>query len=234
MLRKQRGIRGFVEHRLAPRWFAGRYFRAGHERGLPLNGQAGREALIRHIITSCSIELIVETGTYMGATAEWFAGFRLPVHTVEISPLFAEFSRLRLRDKSNVVPVREYSIAFLRNLAKTMSDRRALFYLDAHWKKHLPLAGELMASLGHFRVSVAIVDDFAVPDDPGYGFDDYGVGKRLDIAYVRTSAPLPRVRVFYPALRSGEETGARRGSVVLTCNDELAPILASLPELRAG
>ena len=59
-----------------------------------------------------------------------------------------------------------------------------LFYLDAHWNDHLPLREEVELALKHFAKAVLIIDDFAVPDDPGYAFDDYGPGKALTLDYL--------------------------------------------------
>jgi hypothetical protein len=78
---------------------------------------------------------------------------------------------------------------------------------------------------------VIVVDDFQVPDDPGYGFDDYGFGKRLSLEYLLQAAA-PSIAIFFPRARSESETGARRGSVTLTTNVELEEVLDRLPALR--
>ena len=75
------------------------------------------------------------------------------------------------------------------------------------------------------------VDDFAVPGDPGYGFDDYGPGKRLDLEYLR-QGKLRDLIVFFPSVPSHEETGAKRGCVIATANGEIAKILEHCIMLR--
>jgi len=59
-----------------------------------------------------------------------------------------------------------------------------------------------------------MIDDFELPNDPGYGFDDYGPGKRLslrDFELHRDS----RIACYIPARPSTQESGRRRGAIVL-------------------
>ena len=59
---------------------------------------------------------------------------------------------------------------------------------------------------------MVVVDDFEVPGDTGYTFDDYGPGKRLCVDYL---PDVPGWGLFFPSLASAEETGGRRGCAVL-------------------
>ena len=68
-----------------------------------------------------------------------------------------------------------------------------------------------------------MVDDFAVPGDPGYGYDAYGPGQVLDAAHLVPHVP-DGFDCWYPALPAAVETGARRGSVVIA-RREHAPLL---------
>lgn len=200
----------------------------------PMNGQEGRRAITKAIISACRISRIVETGTLRGTTTEWFAQFGIPVVTCEIDRRHAAFSARRLRPLPNVTIEQCNSVDLLGRLAKQDIDRFAptLFYLDAHWYEYLPLRDELGLVLRNFRKAVVLVDDFAVPDDPGYHFDDYGPGKRLSLDYVQASN-LPAHFTYFPSMPSQQETGMRRGCVVLTTDAEMAAILNRLPQLRA-
>jgi hypothetical protein len=60
-----------------------------------------------------------------------------------------------------------------------------------------------------------MIDDFEVPDDHGFGYDDYGPGKALNAAYIGPLVEAHDLAVFYPSARSQEETGHRRGCAVL-------------------
>ena len=229
-----RGPRKIVTDRIFPRYFAERDHRRGGYQAPPFHFQSGRIRMFENIIKACGIEQIVETGTYMGSTAAWFAGFGLPVYTVEVNPRLAHFARLRFSASPLVHTAMMDSVTFLEQLAKTpeRTEKVTLFYLDAHWSKRLPLADEMRVVAGAFRRCVIAIDDFMVPDDPGYAFDDYGPGKRLDLDYVRRVG-VPNIALFFPSLPSSEEDGAKRGCVVLTAHEGLADQLVSVAALRA-
>jgi hypothetical protein len=56
------------------------------------------------------------------------------------------------------------------------------------------------------------VDDFQVPGDHGYGYDNYGVGKALTREYIVPLVSQFELSEFYPRTPSSVETGGRRGS----------------------
>jgi hypothetical protein len=62
---------------------------------------------------------------------------------------------------------------------------------------------------------VVVIDDFEVPGDPGYAFDDYGAGKALTSEYISGMIERFKLRAYYPTKPSTCETGAKRGCVVL-------------------
>lgn len=198
-----------------------------------MNSQPARIEVVRQIIVRCKIARIVETGTFLGATTEFFAQYNVPIVTVEINPKFASQSRARLARWSNVDLRISDSVCVLQDLAREIADRSqpTLFYLDAHWPNHLPLREETELAIGNFAKAVLLIDDFAVPDDPGYAFDDYGPGKRLDIEYL-LAAKVPPLQIFFPSTPSHREGGARRGCVVATANSEIAAMLADIALLR--
>lgn len=199
----------------------------------PMNGQTERIELVRQIIARCRIARIVETGTFRANTTAWFATFGLPVITVEINPRYFGYARARMRIHANVALHEGHSIDFLQSIIAGPIDRMAptLFYLDAHWLDDLPLREEIELIVANFSRAVIVVDDFEVPDDPGYGFDDYGPGKRLSLEYL-SQAAVPYLAIYFPRARSESESGARRGSVILTANIELERVLDDLSVLR--
>ena len=200
-----------------------------------MNGQSGRVELARQIISRCGIGRIIETGTFMGATTEFFAQFNVPVVTAELDPENAGRARTRLATYKNVDLRVGDSVRVLEVIVRETIDRSipTLFYLDAHWGSHLPLREEAELAVGHFANSVLMIDDFAVPNDPGYGFDDYGPGKRLNLDYLLASK-LPILSIYFPSIRSFQEDGIRRGCVVVTANSALAIILDNITLLRVG
>jgi hypothetical protein len=199
-----------------------------------MNGQTARLETTRQIIFNLKIERVIETGTYRGTTTEWFSQFKIPVETVEISYRYFAFSKARLANAQNVNVFRGSSVPFLKTktaLATGTLDDSLLFYLDAHWNDYLPLREELELIFANFRNAVVLVDDFKVPGDPGYEYDDYGPDKALTLEFIEASK-LPHISCFFPSTPSAEETGLRRGYVVLTSSENMAARLRGITLLR--
>jgi len=95
----------------------------------------------------------------------------------------------------------------------------------------LPLFEETRILFALASSMVIMIDDFQVPDDPGYAFDSYGIAATLNLQYLRLQ-DISNARVFFPALRSSEEAGARRGCVVLARAGPVADVLATVRALR--
>jgi hypothetical protein len=183
--------------------------------GGAFNGQQRRAEMVREILAACRFDAIVETGTYRGTTSSFFLeSSPLPLFTVERERRFFEFARLRFRHEPRVRLLRADTRDALWSLVNELCGKHVFFYLDAHWREELPIREELSIVARGWREFVVLIDDFAVPDDPGYGFDDWGAGARLTLADSGAGA-IPDVSVFWPAALSALETGERRGSVIL-------------------
>jgi hypothetical protein len=188
--------------------------------GGAFNGQDNRKRIFSDLINRVPFKAIVETGTYRGSTSAFLCQFSLPVYTVEINPRCFAFAALRLRQHRKLIHMHEGdSPSFLRELAKAdgCPKSNVFFYLDAHWREHLPLKDELEIIFTSWSNSVVMVDDFQVPGTE-YGYDDYGPGRVLNITYLD---PLRHLGIwcFFPSLDPQLETGMKRGCVVL-CRDE--------------
>jgi hypothetical protein len=181
------------------------------------NGQAGRQRLFEEIASRMRFDGIVETGTFLGNTAGWMNHVtQLPVYSSEINRHFHLLARKRLAERAEVRLELGESIDLLRGLAATpLRGQRVFFYLDAHWHERLPLADELRTISAHWRDFVVMVDDFEVPWDEGYGFDDYGFGRSLTLGCFGRLFRELGLMAYFPTLAAEEETGARSGCVVL-------------------
>jgi predicted O-methyltransferase YrrM len=196
----------------------------------PLNGQAGRQQIVRDLAHVVDFDEVVETGTYRGNSTEFLAHvLGVPVLTVEGNPRFFHYSERRLAPYPDVTVEMGDSRSFLRRLAARPEDRTTLFYLDAHWQDDLPLHDEVQIIAARWDEAVIVIDDFEVPGDPGYTFDDYGPGKRLCVDYLPATEGW---RLFFPALPAAQETGGRRGAAILA-SPALADAVGGLPTLRA-
>jgi hypothetical protein len=210
-----------------------RGYRTFYPWGGPMNGQTARLEITRSIIERYGIEQIIETGTFRGTTTEWFSQFGIPVLSAEVKIRFASFAQRRLAHRHNVQIECSDSTAALKRWSKASEivSRRTLFYLDAHWQDHLPLREELEIISRNFTSWIAIIDDFKVPLDTDYGFDDYGPGQVLDMEYVRR-CNIPGAIAFYPAVVGKWETGMKRGCAIIVANQELATKCFEMPMLR--
>ena len=182
--------------------------------GGPFNGQVSRQEACLCLIRACNFEFIVETGSFRASTTLFLAqnGNGAPVYSCESNRRSFYFAKCRLRRIPKTFLFNTDSPAFMRNL-EIPRQARLFFYLDAHWGKDLPLQKELALILEQFETFAIMIDDFEVPGDPGYGFDDYGAGKQLSLR----DFPLhkdKRVTCYLPSVPSSLETGLRRGAIV--------------------
>lgn len=72
-----------------------------------------------------------------------------------------------------------------------------------------------------------MIDDFQVPGDKDYGFDDYGKGKALCLEYLNQ----PELAAFFPSKKGELETGEKRGCVVFAKANDLIEKLTKLDTL---
>lgn len=201
--------------------------------GGPFNGQRQRQQIFLDLLSVCRFEAIVETGTFRGSTTEFLAHqSNLPVFSVESSPRYYHYAARRLCHSPDVSLALGDSVAILDRLKldPAVPKTNVFFYLDAHWYAHLPLLEEIRIIAAHWSDPVIMIDDFQVPGDDGYAYDDYGSGQRLCLEYL---APLAHLRLspFFPSASSQTETSKKRGCVVLAGQTSAAR-LASLRSLR--
>lgn len=204
--------------------------------GGPFNGQQHRQLMVREILAAVNPTYVLETGTYRGTSTEFLAAITsASIHTFESSRHNYGYSATRLLASRNVHVSNVDSRSGLKSFFTKHSakDARIFCYLDAHWNDDLPLRDELVTIFTHAPTAVVMVDDFQVEDDAGYSFDDYGADKALNAEYLRPITDRFAMFSFYPSALSGKESGAQRGSIVVTADGATARILATLPTLRA-
>jgi len=202
--------------------------------GGPFNGQAFRQRVFGELTARIAFVAIVETGTYRGTTTAYFRRTTdAAIHSYEANPRHYGFAAEQLEALPDVHLHRRDSRAGLLELAASNALRPGcvFFYLDAHGFGELPLADEIAIAFRHWPHAVVLVDDFAVPDDPGYGFDDYGAGKALTLGYLADNDILPG-GVWFPRCDSSAETGARRGWVVLARAADVVRRIDAMATLR--
>jgi hypothetical protein len=197
------------------------------------NGQRHRKLIFRDLMGTLDFDAIVETGTWIGDTTGYMAKTTgLPVYTCELDKRFHSIAKMRLQGFENVTFVLSDSRSFLKELARTEPGMKTVFvYLDAHWHEDLPLREELELICTGWEEFVILVDDFQVPGDEGYGYDDYGKGKALSLTLFPDIISKHALIPFFPAVPSSEETGKKRGCVVIVREGEVSAKLGSVPSL---
>jgi hypothetical protein len=211
-----------------------RFPELGKAWGGPFNGQALRQQMFCELLGILELEAIIETGTYLGTTSEYlYEKARVPIYTVEQNPRFFGFAKARLAGIKGVRVHLNDSRNFLRQIAseKSLLDKRVLFYLDAHWNEDLPLQEELKIIFKAWNNAVVMIDDFQVPNDQGYGFDDYGPGKTLNLMYLQLIDDLNLAK-YFPSQPSAMETGSKRGCIILAHSSEMIRRLRLAQTLR--
>jgi hypothetical protein len=198
------------------------------------NGQRHRKKIFTEIVNVIAFEGIIETGTWVGNTTGYMrqtAG--KPVYSCELNPRFFALAKMRLAELKEVYLELNDSRKFLQGRVKSdCADKTLFFYLDAHWNSDLPL-GEEMDLIGSFwKKYVILIDDFKVPDDAGYHYDNYGEGLALTLDLLKPAVQKYNLAVYFPTARSGDETGGKCGCVILAPRGEFSQKLAQLPSLR--
>jgi hypothetical protein len=200
----------------------------------PFNGQEFRRKMFLQIITNFDIKLIVETGTYRGTTTEFMSNnSSAKILTVESNKRYYGFSELRFLFNNKIKTKCDDSRKFLKEILANTNLRSMyiLFYLDAHWEEDLPVIEELQIIFNKCEYPIIMIDDFQVPGDKGYEYDDYGTGKTLSIDLLK-QLENHKIYCFFPSASSANETGAKRGSIVLTNSTDIKNRLLKLDSLR--
>ena len=205
----------------------------GKEFGGPFNGQRFRQEMFADLVRAVPFNAIVETGTFRGVTTAFIAArTSAPIFTVESEPRFYHFARLNLKKHVKVQVTLGDSRAFLNGLVENeaVPKDKVFFYLDAHWNEDLPLQEEVRLIADNWSQVVIMIDDFEVPGDADYRFDDYGDGKRLSLDYLGSDL-LSQWRIYFPAGRGSDDTGIKRGCIVLASKG-LRNEVDQIPSLR--
>ena len=203
------------------------------------NGQRHRRRIFTELLQACGFTRLIETGTYIGDTTGYLATTTgLPVHTCDANRTFQSLARSRLQG----IPGIHFHLGDSRRCLKDLLTAPAsqewlgqplFFYLDAHWQADLPLVEEIALIAACTKDFVIMIDDFRVEGDPGYGYDNYGGDRSLELSTLRTVIDRYGLRAYFPSLPSSEESGGRRGSVVLCPPGAVAARIDPLPSLKA-
>lgn len=172
----------------------------------------------------------VETGTGYAKTAGFARrAFKTTVLTCEVNISNYLISRLNLVWASQVLISSLNSPDFLRKVcSQSQIGSNPMFYLDSHWHEYMPLPDELLIIAECCERGIVVIDDFFIPADPRFGYDQYqGCGLRIDLNIIDTTLTARRedVLVYLPVYDPSKEPqgGARGMAVALIGQEEELP-----------
>lgn len=179
-----------------------------------MNGQRNRLRTAYLLGEIIQPEVAIESGSYLGTTTQYLTAIAATkTYSIEINPRFSGVAKNRLKldvAAGRVTIIDGNSAEKLPLILKELDPKetRILAYLDAHWLEYIPLHAELEALITWGGDFAAIIDDFYIPTDEGYGFDQYE-NHRVDISHVPSNSG---VSVWIPSEGSATESGACRGT----------------------
>jgi predicted O-methyltransferase YrrM len=125
---------------------------------------------VQQLIKKFNIACVVETGTYVGWSTQFFA--QLPnvkkVYTIESQRENYDKAADNLKQFTNIQQLFGSSDTVLEEQLSVITNEHnegyILFYLDAHWDNHWPLLQELEV-IGKYCYdrAIIVIDDFQVP-----------------------------------------------------------------------
>ncbi|MDP4013829.1 MAG: hypothetical protein U0990_02620 [Candidatus Nanopelagicales bacterium] len=155
--------------------------------GSPVPPDRVKHKMIEAAARSAGSRVIVETGTYYGDTAAYFAVRRYDVHSIELSPELTELARQRFKYRNNVQIHMGDSGEILGQVIAGI-DVPICFWLDGHYSGGVtagdsmrpPILREIEAIGRHpVRSHVIVIDDMNAFD----GIDYPAVDAVVDAAH---------------------------------------------------
>ena len=180
----------------------------------PFNGQALRWNTISGISRRFEATVAIETGTYLGSSTPYISSLASgKTYSIEINEETLKKTTRRFRENHSgrdIELILGDSAVEIRKVLSKLDPRsnRVIAYLDAHWLDAIPTTDELLALVEWGGAWVAIIDDFKVPHDDGYGFDHYG-NTIIGIEIVPANSG---ITTFVPKTDSSRESGVKRGT----------------------
>jgi predicted O-methyltransferase YrrM len=157
---------------------------------LAFNGAPEVGAFLTYLKKTYNITTAVETGTFLGNTTVFLSLLFDDVYTIEVVENTYQSTANQLKVFPNIQCLLGSSEKVLAELLPNLKEKRALFYLDAHWEKHWPLREELKEiAKTHYDNCVIMIDDFKVPGRKDIPFDKYK-GNECSIDYIREELKL--------------------------------------------
>lgn len=184
------------------------------QNSLGFEGDTILEEMFRELIYENRIDLVIETGTFRGATARKLATMCPQVVTIESSN-----ENFKKASSVNSYPRPIYvfgdSVELLpATIFEFKGSDKTLFFLDAHWEANNPLLKELeIIALTGLKPFI-VIHDFKVPNHPDLGFDSYG-GQDYEWDWIAESIKRIYGEGGFAVYYNSDATGAKRGVIFI-------------------
>ncbi len=171
---------------------------------------------IKKLVDKFKVNLIVETGTFLGATTKRLSEF-CNVETFEVVEENYNKSVQNCKGINSIELNLKDSVNGLIDLLPTVLDNSILLFLDAHWWDACPLLDELKVIADNGIKPVIVIHDWKVPNRPDLGFDSY---KGQDFTFEWIEQSLKNIygnnfKYHY----NDQASGAKRGLIYIYPND---------------
>ncbi len=209
---------------------------------LPLNSIEQRCVLLRWLNAQLTFDCMIETGTFLGHSTAFFAELAKgkPVYSAEINRIYFGYAKKRLQGYQNIHLRHTHSVGLLQALQEECAQQSVLVYLDSHWLAHLPILEELEICL-KWENAIIMIDDFRVPHDIHFHYDDYGDKGVLELDYIHSvltshqidQVYFPSAYRDYPFAEKLNSPNHSQGFVLIATNPNTFKQLAKAPLLLA-
>ena len=203
-----------------------------HEARRGFNALRGRQRIFEELATAIAFANCVETGTFLGESTGFMATHTgRPVFSCERNPSLHALAKFRLKAVPQATLMLGDSRALLQELSRKpqVVEGDCFLYLDAHWGRDVPLNEEIEIVATRWKRFVIMIDDFEVPDDPGYTHGHYGTLKAIGMDGLRERHGL---RAWFPTTPSREEWAGAPGNVVLAKEGPHGAVLDRMTSIR--
>jgi len=143
----------------------------------PFNGDPLLKKTFCLLVEKIKPQAIIETGTYHGGSTSFIAKEfpNIPVYTCEIKESIYKKAAKLLGIYKNTEIYLDTSSDFLKKIIKEkeLSNKRVVFFLDAHWYDDWPLEKEIEIITNEIKSAVILIDDFKIPNNMYFHFDKY-------------------------------------------------------------
>lgn len=173
----------------------------------------------QRLIDKHKINVLIETGTYLGNTTKQFAEMVAIVFTIEQNEEYYWAANEKLAYIGNVTNLIGSSVQVLPMILSNPMvagepKQNVLLFLDAHWGENNPLLQELEIIANHKIKPVIVIHDFKVPDHPELGYDSYD-GQDYEWSWIEKAVESIYGPDGYTYHYNTQAEGAKRGVIFI-------------------